>query len=258
MTDQSDEIQLEQQTLDVLYARLDELRRITRGRLTEVRRVGPSGSPQNRSERDAFATLYEDRSALLEAVEDRLCFGRLDFDDETTRYIGRIGLTDEEHTSILTDWRAPAAQSFYRATAAHRDEVSRRRHLVTRGRNVTGLEDEILDLSMPARHGSALNLSGEGALLAALASGRTGHMGDIVATIQSEQDTIIRSELQGALVVQGGPGTGKTAVALHRAAYLLYAHRRLLERSASCSSDRASRSSGTSTRSCRPWARRAS
>lgn len=231
MTDQSDEIQLEQQTLDVLYARLDELRRITRERLTEVRRVGPSGSPQNRSERDAFATLYEDRAALLEAVEDRLCFGRLDFDDESARYIGRIGLTDAEHTSILTDWRAPAAQSFYRATAAHRDEVSRRRHLVTKGRTVTGLEDEILDLTMPDRHGSALNLSGEGALLAALASGRTGHMGDIVATIQSEQDTIIRSDLQGALVVQGGPGTGKTAVALHRAAYLLYAHRRLLERS---------------------------
>ena len=231
MTDQSDEIQLEQQSLDVLYARLDELRRITRARLAEVRRVGPSGSPQNRSERDAFATLYEDRAALLEAVEDRLAFGRLDFDDDTARYIGRIGLTDEEHTSILTDWRAPAAQSFYRATAAHRDGVSRRRHLVTKGRTVTGLEDEILDLTMPERHGSSLNLSGEGALLAALASGRTGHMGDIVATIQSEQDTIIRSDLQGALVVQGGPGTGKTAVALHRAAYLLYAHRRLLERS---------------------------
>ncbi|SDC71961.1 DNA helicase IV [Sanguibacter gelidistatuariae] len=231
MADQSDEIQVEQQTLDVLYARLDELRAATRARLGAVRRGGPSGSPQNRSERDAFATLYEDRAALLEAVEDRLCFGRLDFDDQVTRYIGRIGLTDEQHTSILTDWRAPAAQSFYRATAAHRDGVFRRRHLVTTGRQVTGLEDEILDLTLPGSHVSELNLSGEGALLAALAAGRTGRMGDIVATIQSEQDAIIRSDLQGALVVQGGPGTGKTAVALHRAAYLLYAHRRLLERS---------------------------
>lgn len=231
MTEQPDEIRVEQDTLDVLYARLDELRAVTRARLAEVRRSGPSGSPQNRSERDAFATLYEDRAALLDAVEDRLCFGRLDFDDETTRYIGRIGLTDEQHTSILTDWRAPAAQAFYRATAAHRDGVLRRRHLVTTGRRVSGLEDEILDLTLSDDATSELNLSGEGALLAALSAGRTGRMGDIVATIQAEQDTIIRSELQGALVVQGGPGTGKTAVALHRAAYLLYAHRRLLERS---------------------------
>jgi len=229
VTEQPQEIRVEQDTLDVLYARLDELRRVTRARLAEVRRSGPSGSPQNRSERDAFATLYEDRAALLDAVEDRLCFGRLDFDDETTRYIGRIGLTDEQHTSILTDWRAPAAQAFYRATAAQRDGVLRRRHLVTSGRRVTGMEDEILDLS--GENTSGLALSGEGALLAALSAGRTGRMGDIVATIQAEQDTIIRSELQGALVVQGGPGTGKTAVALHRAAYLLYAHRRLLERS---------------------------
>ncbi|WP_307844161.1 HelD family protein [Sanguibacter suaedae] len=233
MTVQSDEVRLEQLTVDLLYARLDELRRTTRARLAQVRRSGPSGSPQNRSERDAFATLYEDRAALLEAVEDRLCFGRLDFDEDPTRYIGRIGLTDEHHTSILTDWRAPAAQAFYRATAAQRDGVYRRRHLVTRGRTVTALEDDVLDLGRTTGPGGEgdLVLSGEGALLASLAAARTGRMGDIVATIQAEQDAIIRSDLQGALVVQGGPGTGKTAVALHRAAYLLYAHRRLLERS---------------------------
>ncbi|MHA7134941.1 HelD family protein [Oerskovia turbata] len=219
----------EQGVVDALYARLDELRSATRSRLAGVRRSGPSGSPQNRSERDAFATLYEDRLAQLEAVEDRLAFGRLDLDDGARRYVGRIGLSDEEHTSILTDWRAPAAQSFYRATAAHPDGVRLRRHLVTRAREVTGIEDEVLDLSSGAAADSAL--SGEGALLAAMAAGRTGRMGDIVATIQAEQDAIIRSELSGALVVQGGPGTGKTAVALHRAAYLLYAHRRLLERS---------------------------
>ena len=229
------ELRGEQERVDALYARLDALRAHQRERLREVRRVGPSGSPQNRSERDAFATLYEDRVAQLEAVEDRLAFGRLDLDDGTRRYIGRIGLTDDQHSTMLTDWRAPAAQAFYRATAAHRDDVVRRRHLVTRGRTVTGIEDEVLDLAALGaddESGTALSgLTGEGALLAALAAGRTGRMGDIVATIQAEQDAIIRSELAGALVVQGGPGTGKTAVALHRAAYLLYAHRRVLERS---------------------------
>jgi DNA helicase IV len=233
-----DELVREQAVVDRLYARLDELRSATRGRLADVRRSGPSGSPQNRSERDAFATLYEDRAAQLDAVEDRLAFGRLDLDDGSVRYVGRIGLTDDEHRSMLTDWRAPAAQAFYRATALHPAGVRRRRHLVTAGRSVTGFEDEVLDLDALAPgdgdgDGSlaASALSGEGALLASLATRRTGHMTDIVATIQAEQDRIIRSELTGALVVQGGPGTGKTAVALHRAAYLLYAHRRLLERS---------------------------
>ncbi|MBX9244702.1 AAA family ATPase [Actinotalea ferrariae] len=247
MSSRQDQLRQEQDAVDVRYTRLDALRAQARARLARVRRVGPSGSPQNRSERDAFATLYEDRLAQLEAVEQRLCFGRLDLTDGAVRYIGRIGLTDEEHTSLLTDWRAPAAQAFYRATAAQPDGVLRRRHLVTRGRVVTGLEDEVLDLEALVRDAGAdddgsgedgrsvdgvlTGLSGEGALLAALSTGRTGRMGDIVATIQAEQDAIIRSELAGALVVQGGPGTGKTAVALHRAAFLLYAHRRMLERS---------------------------
>lgn len=227
------ELAAEQRTVDGLYARLDGLRAQTRDRLAQVRRSGPSGSPQNRSERDAFATLYEDRVAQLEAVEERLVFGRLDLDDGARRYVGRIGLTDEDQSPLLTDWRAPAAQPFYRATAAHPDGVVRRRHVVTRGRTVTGVEDEVLDLDLLADGDDARlsGLSGEGALLAGLAAGRTGRMGDIVATIQAEQDRIIRDELTGALVVQGGPGTGKTAVALHRAAYLLYAHRRVLERS---------------------------
>ncbi|HWS57280.1 MAG TPA: AAA family ATPase [Actinotalea sp.] len=231
MSGRQDQRLEEQSAVDLRYARLDALRAQTAARLAQVRRVGPSGSPQNRSERDAFATLYEDRLAQLDAVEQRLTFGRLDLVDGATRYVGRIGLTDDEHTSLLTDWRAPAAQAFYRATAAQPDGVVRRRHLVTRGRTVTGLEDEVLDLEALDGTGDGVALSGEGALLAALASGRTGRMGDIVATIQAEQDAIIRSPLAGALVVQGGPGTGKTAVALHRAAYLLYAHRRMLERS---------------------------
>ncbi len=227
-----EEIADEQKVVDELYARLDTLRAQTRRRLADVRRAGPSGSPQNRSERDAFATLYEDRLAQLEAVEERLAFGRLELDDGERRYVGRIGLTDAEQTPLLTDWRAPAAQPFYRATAAHPDGVARRRHLVTTRRTVTGIEDEVLDLGRLDGDTDAVeHLSGEGALLAALAARRTGRMGDIVATIQAEQDAVIRSELSGALVVQGGPGTGKTAVALHRAAYLLYAHRRLLDRS---------------------------
>lgn len=233
MSGLTQEVKTEQETVDILYHRLDELRQQARNRLARVRRAAPSGSPQNRSERDAFATLYADRLAQLEAVEDRLCFGRLDLDDATVRYIGRIGLTDAEHTSVLTDWRAPAAQAFYRATAAVNYDVVRRRHLVTKGRQVLSVEDEVLDLKKLTSDTSGTfgHLSGEGALFAAMAAGRTGHMGDIVATIQAEQDAIIRAPLEGALVVQGGPGTGKTAVALHRAAYLLYAHRRLLERS---------------------------
>ncbi|HEY5515732.1 MAG TPA: AAA family ATPase, partial [Pengzhenrongella sp.] len=169
------ELRGEQKTVDGLYDRLDALRAQNRDRLREVRREGPSGSPQNRSERDAFATLYEDRIAQLEAVEDRLAFGRLDLTDGDRRYIGRIGLTDTDHSSLLTDWRAPAAQAFYRATAAHSDGVVRRRHLVTRGRSVTGIEDEVLDLDALGDGGTdgaggdhLSGLTGEGALLAAL------------------------------------------------------------------------------------------
>ncbi|WP_423465110.1 HelD family protein [Promicromonospora sp. MS192] len=233
MTGIAGELAHEQEVVDTMYARLDTLRGTTADRLRDVRLAGAVGTHQNRSERDAFATLYEDRAAQLDAVEDRLVFGRLDLvegseDGTVTRYVGRIGLTDAEHRSMLTDWRAPAAEAFYRATALHPGDVRRRRHLVTKGRSVTGLEDEVLDLDAEI---DADALSGEGALLAAMAQGRTGRMTDIVATIQAEQDRIIRSDLTGALVVQGGPGTGKTAVALHRAAYLLYAHRRLLERS---------------------------
>ncbi|MFV0287373.1 MAG: HelD family protein [Demequina sp.] len=220
----------EQKVVDGLYARLDELRGETEQRLAHVRRDGPSGSPQNRSERDAFATLYEDRIAQLDAVEDRLCFGRLDMRDGDRLYVGRIGLSDAEHAPLLTDWRAPAARAFYSATAADPGGVMSRRHLTTRGRTVAAIEDDVLDVEALREAGLDGSLAGEGALLAALDARRTGRMGDIVATIQAEQDAVIRAELDGALVVQGGPGTGKTAVALHRAAFLLYHHRERLER----------------------------
>ncbi len=226
----SDEVALEQQYVDTLYERLDTLRARTAAELAAVRRAGPSGTHQNRSERDSFATLHELRLAQLEAVEDRLAFGRVDLRDGARRYIGRIGLSDDEQTQLLVDWRAPASREFYQATAASPGEIVRRRHLATRGRLVTGVEDEALDLDAldPSQRSS---LTGEGALLAAVGSHRTGRMADIVATIQAEQDRVIRSDLAGPLVVQGGPGTGKTAVALHRAAYLLYTHRERLARS---------------------------
>jgi DNA helicase IV len=224
------ELSSEQSYIDALYARLDTLRARTAKELADVRRAGPSGTPQNRSERDAFSQLHEDRLAQLEAVEDRLAFGRLDLQGGTRRYIGRLGLSDEEQTQLLVDWRAPAARTFYQATAAAPQDVVRRRHLSTRGRSVVGLEDEVLDLDA-MDDGDRATLAGEGALMAAVGAHRTGRMGDIVATIQAEQDRVIRSDLSGALVVQGGPGTGKTAVALHRAAYLLYTHRDRLARS---------------------------
>jgi DNA helicase IV len=225
----TDEVALEQAYVDTLYQRLDALRARTAAELAAVRRAGPQGTHQNRSERDSFATLHEIRLAQLEAVEDRLAFGRVDLRDGSRRYIGRIGLSDDAQTQLLVDWRAPASRDFYQATAATPGDVVRRRHLGTRGRTVTGVEDEALDLDA-LDQGQRSSLTGEGALLAAVGAHRTGRMGDIVATIQAEQDRVIRSELAGPLVVQGGPGTGKTAVALHRAAYLLYTHRERLVR----------------------------
>jgi DNA helicase IV len=146
-----------------------------------------------------------------------------------TLYIGRIGLRDDEHEPRLIDWRAPAAHPFYAATPKDPNGLIRRRHIYTRNRTVTGVDDEVFDLdrlSEPDRR----SLSGEAMLIASITSSRTGRMHDVVATIQAEQDRVIRSSLQGVLVVQGGPGTGKTVAALHRAAYLLYTHRRTLER----------------------------
>jgi DNA helicase IV len=224
-------IRAEQAVVDVMYARLDELRGEAVERLASIRREGPSGTHQNRSERDAFAALYEDRIATLDAVEDRLCFGRIDGASGERYYIGRIGLSDPDHVPILTDWRARAAAPFYSATARDPQGVVSRRHITTTGRRVAAIEDDVLDVENLRASGRSTDLIGEGALLAALSARRTGHMSDIVATIQAEQDAVVRAPLAGALVVQGGPGTGKTAVALHRAAYLLYNHRERLEAS---------------------------
>src|SRR4051812_2665881 len=165
----------------------------------------------------------------MNAVENGLCFGRLDFTEGSPQYIGRIGLfaEDRERDPLLVDWRAPAARSFYLATAVSPDGVTRRRHLRTKGRNLTAIDDEILDLES-GQTGGREDVTGEAALLSALTANRTGRMRDIVETIQAEQDEVIRAGLPGVMVVQGGPGTGKTAVALHRAAYLLYTYRQQL------------------------------
>ncbi|GAA5058891.1 DNA helicase IV [Thermocatellispora tengchongensis] len=211
-----------------LYGRLDELRDHTQRQLDGVLAQGGGGTMQNRSERDSFAEMYSQRLARLWAVENGLCFGRLDHADQTSLYIGRIGLSDDERR-LLIDWRAPVAQPFYRATPANPMGVTRRRHLQTKGRKVIGIDDDLLDLDSLAEADRS-TLNGEAALLASIGARRTGRMRDIVATIQAEQDRIIRSGLDGVLVVQGGPGTGKTVVALHRAAYLLYTHRERLAR----------------------------
>jgi DNA helicase IV len=223
-----DELAAEQTHLSLLYDRLDDLREQAAHRLSHaLLQVG--GTPEARSQRDANALMYREKVAQFGAVENGLCFGRLDFDDDERRYIGRIGIFDDDgdYEPLLVDWRAPAARPFYLATAASPQGVRRRRHIRTAQRTVTGLDDEVLDLD--AAQGTRDEaVTGEAALLAALTASRTGRMKDIVETIQAEQDHVIRADVNGVLVVQGGPGTGKTAVALHRAAYLLYTYRQQL------------------------------
>lgn len=229
------EADLEQGYISMLYGRLDGLRDRASGRLSQVL-LETGGTPAARSERDAFVEMYSRRITQLDAAENGLCFGRLDLSEGARRYIGRIGILDDtdDYQALLVDWRAPAARPFYIATAFSPEGVLRRRHIRTRQRTVTGVDDEVLDFDgdasgsdVPAGHAG---LTGEAALIAALSATRTGRMTDIVETIQAEQDMIIRSPHNGVTVVQGAPGTGKTAVALHRAAYLLYTYREQLSR----------------------------
>ena len=231
MSTYSSQISEEQGNVNRAYERLDDLRKDARTRLDAIRAAGSHGSPTQRTERDSFATMYEDRLMQLRAVEDRLVFGRIDSASGVRHYIGRMGLLDKNLDSLLTDWRAEAARPFYEATPSNHGDIVMRRHITLRFRDVVGVEDEVLDVNSDEVSNASERgtLTGEGALLASLGSRRTGKMTDIVATIQAEQDRIIRASLNRPIVVQGGPGTGKTAVALHRAAYLLYTHRRKLE-----------------------------
>ncbi len=234
-----DELRHEQEFIDGLYARVDALRGVTEASVEDALAQGNTPM-QARLERDVLVAERSGLLAALNAVDGSLCFGRIDLSPEqgastpaVSHHIGRIGIRadDTEHTPILIDWRAPVARPFYLATGHTPMGLRRRRHITTDGRHVTDLHDEILDLGDRERTGHE-DPTGDAVLLAALNSARTGRMSDIVQTIQAEQDRIIRAPHRGVMVVEGGPGTGKTAVALHRAAYLLYEHRELLAKRA--------------------------
>ena len=218
----SDEIGAEQAVVDAAYQRLDELGLASAGLSSGVVSQGRGGLLSDRVDRDARVGLSLRRAELASVGDLPLCFGRLDTDTNERWYIGRMGVSDSDGEPLIVDWRAPLAEAFYRATSRDRRGVTLRRHIRMKRRQITGLDDEVLsDLDRSDRS----RLVGEAALLAALSSPRTGRMTDIVATIQTDQDRAIRAPMRGPLVIQGGPGTGKTAVALHRAAFLLYAHR---------------------------------
>ncbi|MEU2063908.1 ATP-dependent DNA helicase [Streptomyces sp. NPDC013455] len=227
-----DELRHEQEFIDGLYARVDVLRGEAESSVADALAQGDKPM-QARLERDILVAERSGLLAALNAVDGSLCFGRIDLTDGTKHHIGRIGLREEDaaRTPVLIDWRADVARPFYLATGHTPMGLRRRRHIATEGRTVTSLHDEILDLGDATRTGHE-DHNGDAVLLAALNSARTGRMGDIVQTIQADQDRIIRAPHQGVLVVEGGPGTGKTAVALHRAAYLLYEYRELLARRA--------------------------
>ncbi len=217
-----DPVSEEQAFLDRAYARLDDLRTGLGERINAVMVAPGTGTAQDVLERQALLDMLGHQATAAYAAEQRLFFGRLDRDDGSTVRLGRIGLRDDDGDPILLDWRAPQAAGFYQATTAEPAGVRRRRRVFTRERTVTHVEDE--DLADP------LAGVGERAAAAAVDAPREGRMADIVATIAADQDRIVRSPLNRVTVVQGGPGTGKTVVALHRAAWLLYTHRDRLAR----------------------------
>jgi DNA helicase IV len=228
------ELAAEQAHVDLVYERLAEATRSAQ----QVARAGLSLYQSDRNsyvreedstglyERDVFAFQAARRLAVLDAEQEGLVFGRLDRTDGEARYVGRIGVRDADYEPLVIDWRAPAAEPFYRATPSNPMQVIRRRVLHCRGDRVVGIEDDLLDGENAERE---LVVIGEGALLAALTRARDHTMRDIVSTIQAEQDEAIRAPYQGFTMITGGPGTGKTVVALHRAAYLLYSNRRRFE-----------------------------
>ena len=234
------ELDAEQAYIDHAHECLERTRQVVES-MREGVVDGQGGTFQNRYERDVVWDRVGVRLGQLEIGDRSLVFGRIDTDPTTTRaeedgpgpgpdetyYIGRIAVSDEHSDPVVVDWRAPLAESFYRATGVDPMGLRRRRHFASRGRTLLGIDDELFGSATEALDEG--EVQGHGALIAALEESRSGRLSDIVGTIQAEQDRIIRSELAGVLVVQGGPGTGKTVVALHRAAYLLYSHRFPLE-----------------------------
>ena len=238
------EIAEEQAFLDVALGALENMREEARS-LRDSAAVALRRGAGDLVERDVVMGTALQRLDQLAIGDQPLFFGRIDYHQGDAFHVGRLAVSDAELNPLVIDWRAPVAEPFYRATGVEALNLVRRRHVAVRGHEVVGVEDEYFadadgELHLPEdesrRAGEegliegGLALGGPGALLAALGRARTGRMGDIVATIQAEQDQIIRAPLAGMLLVQGGPGTGKTAVALHRAAYLLYTHRATLER----------------------------
>ena len=216
-----EELRSEQGYVAGLYERLDAERVRAKEQFRAALRYD-GGTPMDRDDK-VRATAREVRR--LDVADHGLCFGRLDAISGEHSYVGRIGLFDEENDfePVLLDWRAPAARPFYTATGANAEGMRRRRQFLTRGRRVVEFTDEVF-----GRPGD--DVRGDAALLAAVNAPRGEGMRDIVATIQAEQDEIIRLEHPGVLVIEGGPGTGKTVVALHRVAYLLYTQRERMER----------------------------
>ncbi|WP_208025846.1 RNA polymerase recycling motor ATPase HelR [Amycolatopsis acidicola] len=216
-----DELRSERDYVAGLYTRLDD----ERARVKEEFDAALRGNGGTAVERNVEVRSLARESKRLDVADNGLCFGRLDTVAGERSYIGRIGLFDEEngHEPVLLDWRAPASRPFYVATAVSPEDMRRRRQFHTRGRRLVDFTDEVFGRPGGGEHGDA-------ALLAAVNAPRGEGMRDIVATIQAEQDEIIRLDHPGVLVIEGGPGTGKTVVALHRVAYLLYTHRERMER----------------------------
>ena len=242
MTQQHPDLADEQAYIDHAYECL-RVSREAAWRLRDLNEADLGGTFQARFERNAFVEALLKRLADLDLGNASLVFGRIDRaaeapDATESFHIGRLAVADEDREPVVVDWRAPVAEPFYRATGRNAMGLLRRRHFAVEGRKLLGIEDELFgeghlgvghDEGLDSASSSPEGLRGYSTLLAALERGRTGTLGDIVATIQGEQDEIIRSPQHGVLVVQGGPGTGKTVVALHRAAYLLYTHRFPLE-----------------------------
>ncbi|MEV5435820.1 UvrD-helicase domain-containing protein [Streptomyces sp. NPDC052682] len=251
------EISAEQEHLDRVYRRLEEKIHEAEFLMHDAARRGQVGTPGALAERDAQVFRAGVHLSRLNNEFEDFLFGRIDLlpgkhgkkgpdgaytavepaegavrpdntaDIAETLHIGRIGVLDEDYAPLVIDWRAPAAAPFYRSTPVDPGRVVRRRVIRSKGRKVLGVEDDLMRPELKAfLHGHELPVIGDGALMAALGRARGHTMRDIVASIQAEQDLVIRAPAASVTYVEGGPGTGKTAVALHRAAYLLYQDRR--------------------------------
>ncbi|WP_020671176.1 HelD family protein [Amycolatopsis nigrescens] len=226
------EIAIEQRHVDRVYTRLAELRKQAEAMRAKGYEIGHGAQREAvfeqasmLFERDMMVFHANQTLQTLDAEYEGLVFGRLDHTSREQIYVGRLGIRDAEFDNLVTDWRAPAAAAFYQATAEEPMDVVRRRVIRCSGQNVLDVDDDVLIADAVP---DDMQVVGEGALMAALGRSRGEKMRDIVATIQKEQDEVIRAPWRGVTEITGGPGTGKTAVALHRAAYLLYRHRRQL------------------------------